>query len=105
MQKNINSFSKKEIIEKLINYNKEKDLIKKNLFWMYTNAILNKNMDEIASQDENITIVDPTNILNAKKKLDFFRSVTIKYAGDMQVKISFLPDFLYKMHSDTIIFT
>ena len=39
---------------------------------MYTNAILNKNMDEIASQDENITIVDPTNILYAKKKIRFF---------------------------------
>ena len=32
MQKNINSFSKKEIIEKLINYNKEKDLNKKIYF-------------------------------------------------------------------------
>ena len=42
---------------------------------MYTNAILNKNMDEIASQDENITIVDPTNILYAKKKLDFFKKM------------------------------
>ena len=74
MQKNINSLSKEEIIDKLINYNREKDYSNiKNLFWMYTNAILNKNLDEIAAKDENITLVDPTKSLYAKNKLDFFQ--------------------------------
>tara|TARA_Y100000591_G_C21813899_1_gene689508 strand:- start:699 stop:1856 length:1158 start_codon:yes stop_codon:yes gene_type:complete len=74
MQKNINSLSKEEIIDKLINYNKENDYSNiKNLFWMYTNAILNKNLDEIAAKDENITLVDPTKSLYAKNKLDFFQ--------------------------------
>ena len=73
MQKNINSLSKEEIIDKLINYNKEKEYSNvKNLFWMYTNAILNKNLDEVAAEDDNITLVDPTKSLYAKNKLDFF---------------------------------
>ena len=74
MQKNINSLSKEEIIDKLINYNKEKEYSNvKNLFWMYTNAILNKNLDEVAAEDDNITLVDPTKSLYAKNKLDFFQ--------------------------------
>ncbi len=74
IQKKINSLSKEEIIKKLKNYNKENESFnKKNLFWMYTNAILNKNLDEIAEKDDNITLVDPTPILYAKNKLDFFQ--------------------------------
>ncbi len=74
MQKIINSLSKEEIINKLINYNNEKDYSNKtDLFWMYTNAILNKNLDEIVAEHENITLVDPTKNLYAKKKLDFFQ--------------------------------
>ena len=74
MQKIINSLSKEDIINKLINYNNEKDYSNKtDLFWMYTNAILNKNLDEIVAEHENITLVDPTKNLYAKKKLDFFQ--------------------------------
>ena len=74
MQKKINSLSKEEIIQKLRNYNKENNHFnKKNLFWMYTNAILNKNLDEIAANDGNITLVDPTTSLYEKNKLDFFQ--------------------------------
>ena len=74
VQKNINSLSKEEIIDELINYNKEKEYPNvKNLFWMYTNAILNKNLDELAAEDDSITLVDPTKSLYAKNKLDFFQ--------------------------------
>jgi len=74
MQKKINSLSKEEIIQKLKNYNKENNHFnKKNLFWMYTNAILNKNLDEIVANDGNIILVDPTTSLYAKNKLDFFQ--------------------------------
>mgnify|MGYP001319914701 FL=1 len=74
MQKIINSLSKEKIIKELINYNYEKNYSnKKDLFWMYTNAILNKSLDEIAAENENITLVDPTKNLYAKKKLDFFQ--------------------------------
>ena len=74
VQKNINSLSKEEIIDELISYNKEKEYPNvKNLFWMYTNAILNKNLDELAAEDDSITLVDPTKSLYAKNKLDFFQ--------------------------------
>ena len=74
MQKKINSLSKEEIIQKLKNYNKENNHFnKKSLFWMYTNAILNKNLDEIVANDGSITLVDPTTSLYAKNKLDFFQ--------------------------------
>ena len=73
-QKAINSLSKDELIEKLINYKNEKEFKNKvDLFWIYTNAILNKNMDELAAFDENIFIVDPTPNLYSKNKLDHFQ--------------------------------
>ena len=72
MQNKINLLSKEDIIIKLLNYNKKKDYFdKQNLFWMYTNAILNKNLDEIEAK--NITIIDPTKILYKKDKKDFFQ--------------------------------
>ena len=53
--KNIYSLSKDELIKKLINYNTEQEFTDKiELFWTYTNAILNKNLDEIAAEDKNI---------------------------------------------------
>ena len=73
-QKNIYSLSKDELIEKLINYNTEKEFTDKiELFWTYTNAILNKNLDEIAAEDKNIFIVDPTANLYSKNKLFHFQ--------------------------------
>ena len=73
-QKSIYSLSKEELIEKLINYNTEKKFTDKiELFWTYTNAILNKNLDEIAAEDKNIFIVDPTANLYSKNKLFHFQ--------------------------------
>ncbi len=74
MQNNINLLSKEEIIKKLINYKNDKNYSNKtDLFWMYTNAILNKNLDEVEAENENIILVDPTKKLYAKNKLDFFQ--------------------------------
>lgn len=72
-QKTINLLSKNELIEKLINYKNEKEWVNKTeLFWMYTNAILNKNLDEVADVD-NIFIVDPTPNLYSKSKMNNFQ--------------------------------
>ena len=74
MQKIINALSKEEIIKNLINYKNEKNYSNKtDLFWMYTNAILNKNLDEIVATNKNISLVDPTKNLYEKNKLDFFQ--------------------------------
>ena len=73
-QKNIYSLSKDELIKKLINYNTETEFTDKiELFWKYTNAILNKNLDELAAEDKNIFIVDPTANLYSKNKLFHFQ--------------------------------
>ncbi len=73
-QKDINFLSKDELIERLINYNNEKEITNKtDLFWMYTNAILNKNLEEIAANNENIFIVDPTPNLYSKDKDYYFQ--------------------------------
>ena len=74
IQKKMNLLSKNEIIEKLKNYNNEKNsLDKTSLFWIYTNAILNKNLDEIKNSTENIILVDPTPTLYSKNKGTFFQ--------------------------------
>ena len=73
-QNSINSLSKDELIEKLINYNNEKEFTNKtDLFWMYTNAILNKNLEEVVAADKNIFIADPTISLYSKNKDDYFQ--------------------------------
>ncbi len=85
MQDSINLLSKEKIIEKLLNYKNEKNYSNKtDLFWMYTNAILNKNLDEIKAENENITLVDPTKKLYAKSKLDFFQKdgLHLNYEGN-----------------------
>ena len=72
IQNKINLLSKDEIINKLMNYDKEKAYAnKQNLFWIYTNAILNKNFDEI--EVDNIIVIDPTSVLYSKNKEAFFQ--------------------------------
>ena len=74
LQAEINLLSKEEIIEKLINYNTEINYpLNVDLFWIYTNAIMNKNLDEINSN--NIIVVDPTPLLYAKNKKIFFKKM------------------------------
>ena len=72
LQVEVNSLSKEEIINKLLYYNKENNYSnKQDLFWIYTNTILNKNFDEIKSN--NIVVVDPTPVLYKNKKEDYFQ--------------------------------
>ena len=71
-QKKILKLSKDEIIEKLNKYDKDKNLDKLNLFWIYSNAILNKTLDEVKKIDSNIIVIDPTTEFYAKNKKDYF---------------------------------
>ena len=69
-QENLETLPKEKILEKLLKYDKEKN--KENLFWMYTNVILNKNLDEIKISNPNAIVVDPTNILySSEKEINF----------------------------------
>ena len=73
-QKVLNQLTKKQLIEKLKNYENEKSpFSKKDLFWMYTNAILNKSLDEAQNLDRSIVIIDPTTKLYSKKKEKYFQ--------------------------------
>ena len=74
IQKKASISSKEEIVERLVNYNTEKSVLNKfNLFWVYTNDILNKNLDEIKKIEPNIILVDPLSDLYTKNKSDFFQ--------------------------------
>jgi hypothetical protein len=73
-QKKINLLSKKQILEKLLVYNKQKNKNKdkEKMFWIYTNAILNKALDEVKIKNPDIILVDPTNELyKQEKKINF----------------------------------
>ena len=71
-QKSLKTLSKDEILKKLLKYDKEKNKDKKQLFWMYTNAILNNALDEIKISNSNVIIIDPTKELyKHEKKINF----------------------------------
>ena len=58
----------------MVDYKNDQEYANKtDLFWIYTNAILNKNIDELASTDKNIFIADPTPNLYSKNKIDYFQ--------------------------------
>ena len=72
LQNEINKFSRKELLEKLIDYQKEDYEDKNVLFWVYTNALLNSIFDDIQKKYKNVFVVDPTIILyNEKKEKNF----------------------------------
>ena len=84
-QKIIYKQSKEELIEKLKNYESEKGpFSKQDLFWMYTNAILNKSLDEVSALDHSITVIDPTIQLYSKNKEYFFQQdgLHLNYRGN-----------------------
>ena len=59
-------------MEKLLKYDKQKNKDREQLFWIYTNAILNKTLDEIKISNPNVIIVDPTKELyKYEKKINF----------------------------------
>lgn len=71
-QQKISKISKKDLIEKLAKYHKDKNFDKLNLFWIYSTAILNKTFDEVKEIDSKIIVVDPTVDLYVKDKKDHF---------------------------------
>ena len=97
MQNKINALSKEEIIKRLTRYKKEENYKnKENLFWIYTNAILNKNLDEI--KVENIEVVDPTSILYSKNKEIFFQKdgLHLNENGNKVIAEKIIEDLLSK---------
>ena len=71
-QKKIKSLSKDETLNKLLNYHKSKKFNKNDLFWIYTNRILNKSLDEIKKNNPEVIIVDPIDKLFDSKKSIIF---------------------------------
>ena len=67
-QQNLNNLNSDELLERLINYNEEKYNNKRNLFWIYTNALLNNYMDKIKEDFNEVIIVDPTQKLYSMEK-------------------------------------
>jgi len=67
-QKNLQSLSNAEILDKLMVYHKETNRDNKFLFWIYTNLILNNILDEIKLKNQDVIIVDSINELYAGAK-------------------------------------
>ena len=67
-QKNLKALPNEEIIEKLMVYNKESKRGKIDLFWIYTNLILNNALEKIKTENKDAIIVDPTDKLYSFKK-------------------------------------
>ena len=72
LQNEINKIGRKELLEKLTKYQKEDYEDKNILFWAYTNALLNRILEDIQKKHKNVLVVDPTIILyNDKKEKNF----------------------------------
>ena len=71
-QKNLESLSNDEILDKLLVYHKETNRDKLSLFWIYTNLILNNILDEIKLKNPDVIIIDPTDELYVGPKDKFF---------------------------------
>ena len=74
--------SKDEILNKLLNYHKSKNFNKNDLFWIYTNRILNKSLDEIKRNNPEVIIVDPIDkLFDSKKSINFVGGLHLNYSG------------------------
>jgi len=71
-QKNLQSLSNTEILDKLMVYHKEANRDNSSLFWIYTNLILNNTLDEIKLKNQDVIIVDPIKELYAGPKDKYF---------------------------------
>ena len=67
-QKSLKVLPNEKIIEKLMIYNKESKRNKIDLFWIYTNLILNNALEKIKTENKDVIIVDPTDKLYSFKK-------------------------------------
>jgi hypothetical protein len=67
-QKSLKLLPNEKIIEKLMVYNKESNRDKIDLFWIYTNLILNNALEKIKTENKDVIIVDPIDKLYSFKK-------------------------------------
>ena len=73
-QNQISKLSSKEILKRLINYQNDSYENKNNLFWIYTNAVLNKVFDDIKLKYKRVIVVDPTiKLYKQQKQINFLK--------------------------------
>ena len=73
-QRELKNLSKTQLIEKLVNYQKDNYPKKLDLFLMLTNEILNRILEEVKLSNPEVVIVDPiAKLYNAKKEVNFFK--------------------------------
>lgn len=71
-QNQIKKLSKNQLIDKLMNYKKSDYQNKDELFWMLTNEILNKNLDEVKISNPSVLIADPlSELYKFNKEINF----------------------------------
>ena len=74
LQTELKKLGTEKLLKKLTNLNEENYENKSNLFWIYTNALLNNSMDKIKEEFNEVIVVDPTDILyNMKKEKNFLK--------------------------------
>ena len=99
-----------EYIKKLLNYHKKTNVTKlrpsqdqlssdrltpeqkiiKDLFWIYTNIILNNLLDEVKLKNPEVVVVDPTNKLKSKADNFFKDGLHLTSAGNEVIAESIL---------------
>ncbi len=74
LQLELKKIKVEKLLKRLINFNEENYINKSNLFWIYTNAILNNSMDKIKEQFNEVIVVDPTiELYSMKKEINFLK--------------------------------
>ena len=71
-QRELKNLSKTQLIEKLVNYQKDNYSKKLDLFLMLSNEILNRTLEEVKLSNPEVIIVDPiAKLYNSKKEVNF----------------------------------
>ena len=109
-QKSLKQIPTSEIIKKLLNYHKKTNVTKlrpsqdqlssdrltpeqkiiKDLFWIYTNIILNNILDEVKLKNPEIVVVDPTKKLKSEPSNFFEDGLHLTSAGNEVIAESVL---------------
>jgi hypothetical protein len=113
-QKSLEQIPNNQIIEKLLNYHKKSNVttlrsdqeklsidsltaeqkIIKDLFWIYTNIILNNILDEVKLKNPEIVVVDPTNTLKSEVNNFFKDGLHLTSSGNEVVAESILKSII-----------
>ena len=113
-QKSLDLIPNTQIIEKLLNYHKETNVTKlrieqdqlaignltseqkilKDLFWIYTNIILNNILDEVKLKNPEIVVVDPTKKLKNETNNFFKDGLHLTSSGNEVVAESILKSII-----------